>query len=758
MPNAEDVSRPNPRLDAHERVYDAFITLDAGLRCTYASDTAAQLLGIHPDEQIGHPLRAELPPGFGEPLHRACRRAAAECGPLHMEHRDLPSDRWIDIRLYPAAGGGLSLFLQDVTERKRAESWIRDQERLLAEAQQIARLGSWELTFPERGARVSSELLRIIGWDSEELVGTLDSALAFIHPDDIARVGREIAHTRARKETFEIEARILRPDGEARTMRSLGRVVRDDAGGQRLVAIAQDVTEEQAAARRLTEVEEARRQAEAEYQAIFQNATVGIYQATWEGRFLRVNPALARIGGYESPEAQTEALTNLGDQLYVHPERHEELKRLLWETSRVTDFESQVYRKDGSIIWISERARAVRNDAGEFLYYECFVEDITERKARDEAQEHALSDALARADHDPLTGLLNHRAFYKRLEAETARAAREGESLAVAVLDLDNFKFFNDVYGHAVGDEVLRKVAGRLTSLCRPYDVVARFGGDEFALLLCGIEAGDQRDIEARLRTGTAGLRFTPPNGEAAVPLSVSVGVAVFPLHSAERLEVVRIADERLRRAKSGDEADGEAARRRTGLIQSVEGFSLLDALVTAVDNKDRYTRRHSEDVMTHCLAMARALGLSQAEQDTLAVAALLHDVGKIGVPDSILRKPGRLTTEEFAAIKQHPQMGAIIVAAVPSMEHTLDSIRHHHERWDGDGYPDGLRGEDIPAHARLMAVADAFSAMTTDRPYRKSLGCVHALSVLQAGVGTQWDVVYVDALRRVLPTQVGGR
>ncbi|MDQ2688291.1 MAG: diguanylate cyclase, partial [Armatimonadota bacterium] len=706
---------------------------------------------------VGKPLGTELAPDIGEALHLACRRAITECGPLQIEYLDTPSARWLDIRLYPTADSGLSVFLQDITERKRAESRTRDQERLLAEAQQIARLGSWELTFPEGGARVSSELLRIIGWDSEELVGTLDSALAFIHPEDAGRVGREIVQARARGGSFEIEARILRPDGEARTMHSLGRVVRDSAGGQRLVAIAQDVTEEQAA-RRLAEVEEARRRAEIDYQAIFQYSTVGIFQATLEGRFLRVNPALARIGGYESPEAQTEALTNLGNQLYVHPERHEELKRLLRETGRVTGFESQVYRKDGSVIWISERARAVRNDAGEFLYYECFVEDITERKQQDEAQEHALHDALARADHDPLTGLLNHRAFYKRLEAETARAAREGESLAVAVLDLDNFKFFNDVYGHAVGDEVLKTVAGRLTALCRPYDVVARFGGDEFALLLCGIEAGDRRDIEARLRTGTAGLRFTPPNGEAAVPLSVSVGVAVFPLHSAERLEVVRIADERLRRAKTGAETDGEAARLRTGLIQSIEGFSLLDALVTAVDNKDRYTRRHSEDVMTHCLAMARALGLSQAEQDTLAVAALLHDVGKIGVPDAILRKPGRLTTEEFAAIKQHPQMGAIIVAAVPGMEPTLDAIRHHHERWDGDGYPDGLRGEAIPAHARLMAVADAFSAMTTDRPYRQSLGCAHALSVLQAGVGTQWDAAYVDALQRVLSAPTGRR
>ncbi len=175
----------------------------------------------------------------------------------------------------------------------------------------------------------------------------------------------------------------------------------------------------------------------------------------------------------------------------------------------------------------------------------------------------------------------------------------------------------------------------------------------------------------------------------------------------------------------------------------------MLNALVTAVDNKDRYTRRHSEDVLDYSLLIAEQMGLDAATRHTLQVAALLHDVGKIGVPDAVLRKPGKLTEEEYQTVQQHPLMGAVIVGAVPGFEYTLDVVRHHHERWDGEGYPFGLRGEETPFLARLVAVADAFSAMTMDRPYRKGMDQEKALSVLEAGAGTQWDPECVQALLR---------
>ena len=230
------------------------------------------------------------------------------------------------------------------------------------------------------------------------------------------------------------------------------------------------------------------------------------------------------------------------------------------------------------------------------------------------------------------------------------------------------------------------------------------------------------------------------------VPLTLSVGRAALPGDGLSRAALLDAAQARLRVAKSGGDADGEADALRRRMARSVGGFTLLDALVAAVDNKDRYTRRHSEDVLSYSLQLARALGLSESAQHDIEVAALLHDVGKIGVPDNILRKPGRLTSEEFEAVMQHPMMGAVIVGAVPGFEKTLDAIRHHHERWDGNGYPYGLKGKEIPYTARLLAVADAFSAMTADRPYRKGLARETARCILAEGAGSQWDPACVAA------------
>jgi HD-GYP domain-containing protein (c-di-GMP phosphodiesterase class II) len=247
--------------------------------------------------------------------------------------------------------------------------------------------------------------------------------------------------------------------------------------------------------------------------------------------------------------------------------------------------------------------------------------------------------------------------------------------------------------------------------------------------------------LARRLSDSLADVSYHPPGADSPIPLSLSIGAAVFPDDSPSRLDVLNLADTRLLHAKAGQGTEGERIEvLRNELISSMEGFSILNALVAAVDNKDRYTRKHSEDVVTHCLQITQTMGLSEREQFEIQVAALLHDVGKIGVSDAILRKPGKLTNQEYEAIKQHPTMGAIIVSAVPGFEFTLDAVRHHHERWDGNGYPSGLKRDETPLMARIMAVGDAFSAMTTDRTYRKGMSAEIALGVLAEGAGSQWD------------------
>ena len=433
---------------------------------------------------------------------------------------------------------------------------------------------------------------------------------------------------------------------------------------------------------------------------------------------------------------------------FLHPDDRERVHEHSAEAVKERQDYAAQYRcvwPDGSIHWMSAHGKLLLDAEGVPQRLIGVTQVIDERKRAEEEQERELTQAQELADRDPLTGLLNHRAFYKCLDEEIVCATEKGLSLAAVMLDMDSFKFFNDAYGHAVGDQVLQQVTARLQAACRPEDTLARFGGDEFALLRRESSGITVAEVEAWVQANLAGLAFLPDGQPTAIPLTVSIGAAVFPSETTDRANLLHLADERLLRSKTGASPDTQADQVRRSLTH-VDGFSMLDALVTAVDNKDRYTSRHSEDVMEYGLLIARQLGIEEADQRTVAVAALLHDVGKIGVPDFILRKPAKLTEEEFLAVKQHPQMGAVMVASVAGLEETLDAVRHHHERWDGGGYPAGLAGEDTPLIARIMAVADAYSAMTTDRPYRQGMSRKQALSLLTEGAGVQWDPKCVQA------------
>ena len=240
------------------------------------------------------------------------------------------------------------------------------------------------------------------------------------------------------------------------------------------------------------------------------------------------------------------------------------------------------------------------------------------------------------------------------------------------------------------------------------------------------------------------------------LPLTVSVGIGVAPLHGRTATELLSAVAVSLGEAKTGGGDQLVVSRLSYAELAQERWttFSILDGLVNAIDARDRYTRHHSEDVARYALFLAREVGLDQAQQAALHSASLLHDVGKIAVPDDILRKPGHLTPEEMEVVKQHVELGGMLVRDLASAEVVADGVRHHHERWDGSGYPDGLAGEEISLFARIIAVADAFSAMTTSRPYRHALTTGVALERLSAAAGTQLDPRLVDVFVLAMETQ----
>ena len=354
-------------------------------------------------------------------------------------------------------------------------------------------------------------------------------------------------------------------------------------------------------------------------------------------------------------------------------------------------------------------------------------------------QQRQLVEATRR---DALTGMLNHGAIVANLAVAVEEArARDGE-LAVALLDVDNFRLLNDTHGHPAGDDVLQRVAAVLTDA--PIAQVARYGPDEFLLIWSPASVADAEAGLAALRGRLAeiAVRF----GESEnLPVSVSIGIAGFPAHAASVSELLSAATVALQEAKASG-GDGVRVAQRAEQRTASSSFDVLQGLVIAVDTKDRYTKRHSEDVARYAVFLAQRLGLDEETLATIRTSGLLHDVGKIGIPDTLLRKPGKLTADEFDVFRQHVALGDSIVRDMPNLELVRAGIRHHHERWDGRGYLEGLSGEAIPLIGRIMAVADAFSAMTTTRPYRKALPIEEALKRLGDAAGTQLQEDLVKA------------
>jgi diguanylate cyclase (GGDEF)-like protein len=365
----------------------------------------------------------------------------------------------------------------------------------------------------------------------------------------------------------------------------------------------------------------------------------------------------------------------------------------------------------------------------------------------------SLANAEQRAALDPLTGLDNHRTFHEALRREVEDATREGRDLALVLMDIDHFKQVNDTYGHQAGDRVLVDVAARLREAARDGDVVARIGGEEFGWILRGTEAAGALVAAERAREAISA------EIDAVGMLTVSAGVCDLAA-ARDANELFELADGALYWAKAHgrdiairyapDVVTDLSAQERAERLERVRALAGLRALARAVDAKDHSTRRHSERVAHVAVQLATAAGWQVSRAARLHEAGLLHDVGKIGVPDAVLFKPGRLTPEEYEQVKQHAPLGANIAAEVLDDEQ-VEWIRHHHERWDGTGYPDGLSGEQPGDGAQILALADAWDVMTSLRSYKSPLAMGAALEECRALAGRQFAPWTVDALERLV-------
>jgi diguanylate cyclase (GGDEF)-like protein/putative nucleotidyltransferase with HDIG domain len=383
---------------------------------------------------------------------------------------------------------------------------------------------------------------------------------------------------------------------------------------------------------------------------------------------------------------------------------------------------------------------------------------------------------------DGLTGLPNHRAVVEQLGKEMDRARRYGRPFSLLFFDADRFKHVNDTYGHAAGDAVLRQIGEQGASILRGGDTLGRFGGEEFVLLLPEVDAEEARSVAERIRAAIANKPIILTENTESLNVTVSIGVATYPTDTDQEQNLLQLADQAMYMAKRLGRNQIRTASEALHMSADVELIALLQndeqheaqerdritperirenytvkiicSLMALLERRDHGMSQHAYAVSDLATAVAAMMGQDANQISRIGMAALLHDIGKIAIPDMLLQKSGRLVPHERALLREHAELGAQILEACPFLHDLMPAVCHHHEYWDGNGYPDQLAHEDIPLAARIIAVAEAYDAMIHDHPYQASRSSAEAMQEVWRCSGTQFDPEVVRLFPLVLTDQ----
>ena len=405
-------------------------------------------------------------------------------------------------------------------------------------------------------------------------------------------------------------------------------------------------------------------------------------------------------------------------------------------------------------------------------------------------QNKELSNKVLLNTHtDALTNLNNHRRLQEILVQEIDKAKRTDTKMSVVIFDINNISQINMDFGAAKGDEIIKLVSDKISQNIRTNDSAGRYGGDEIAVILPDTDSADAKYL-AEYLTYTLSCCLVDGVG----PIKVSVGISTFPKSSIDPEKLWILAEQAMYISKSKGYKNGMStivcsedfdfwddmalssfasviAKRHSQIginfdeelvakfhneeiISQNHLIEVVTSLASAIDAKDEYTKGHSTSVSRYSEALARSLNLPEKDVERIKLGALLHDIGKIGIPENVLKKPSKLDDNEWEVMKQHPSIGAeMVLMPNESLHDLIPIVKYHHEHWDGSGYPEKLKGEEIPLAARIVSVADAYHALISDRPYRKGLSVEKACEILKLGAGIQWDKRLVDEFINIAPS-----
>lgn len=561
--------------------------------------------------------------------------------------------------------------------------------------------------------------------------------------------------------SHEAETVIWSKDGSKKTLvvsTSLIRYKNQDM----FLSVWRDVTEHK-------RLQDALQYSETRFRRLFEAAQDGILILDAEtGQIHEVNKFLIELLGYSREEFLGKKLWEIG--AFIDIEKSKTIFRELQTTGYVRYEDLPLRTKDGRLINVEFISNMYEVDHLKVI--QCNIRDITVRRDLELERVEFNKKLEEMALKDSHTGLYNHHYLKEALGANFSKAEREGGLLSVIMMDLDYFKSINDVYGHVFGDLILKQFGAWLIETIRPYDVAIRYGGEEFLIISPGTCRNGALILANRILDKIRVLDFGDKG--RSIKLKLSLAVAAYPEDDVYNdIELLSLADQILNKAKENGgnrvcsylniQEQGKKTSELSDVHSLKDKINKLNLRVTqslveetfafakAIEQKDHYTGEHSERTVHYAVGIARKLNLPQEMIELIEQATMLHDLGKVGISEQILHKEAKLTIAEFEEIKKHPQIGVDIIRPIHSLHPIIPALLYHHERWDGKGYPYGFKKERIPLIARIIAIADEYEALVSNRPYREAYSKEEAIGIVKKASGIKFDPNLVESFLKVL-------
>ncbi len=716
--------------------------LGANGRWFYVSPQIESLLGFTPEEWLADPglWFRQIHPEDRDRQQALEEQAWARGEPFDAEYRIFTKDGstiWIrdTALIIPPQNDGAPIVqgtLIDVTERKRTEEALRQSE-----------------AFTKSIVENEPECVKIVG-PGGILQYMNPAGLAMIEADDLDSViGKSIYPIVAaedRQAFIELTERVLRGEqgnlqfqitglkGARRWMDTRAVPLYDDLGNvSALLSLTRDVTERKQA-------EDAARASEEKYRSIFENAIEGIYQSAPGGRFQTVNPAFAHMLGYDSPQDMIASITDIASQVYRDPSQRADFIRQLEEQGSLSGFEYQMRRRDGAFIWVSENTRLARDADGNVLYYEGIVEDITSRKRSEERIQTQLNQLNAL--HIVESAVTSNADLRATLDVILREVSAQLQADAACVLLFNKISHTLDfTAGRGFNSKAVQH-----TKLGAGQGYAGRAILERRTVHIPDLSKTDNTQLlDSLIRIGE---NFAAYVGSPLIAKGQVVGILEIFQRSPLTPDpdwfdfLALIADQA---ALAIENAQLFENLQRSNFELTLAYDATIEGWSRALDLRDRETEGHTRRVTDLTVRLARQMGVPDADILHIRRGALLHDIGKMGIPDSILHKPDALTPAEWDVMRQHTNHARQMLTPIAYLRQALDIPLHHHEKWDGSGYPEGLKGEQIPLAARIFAVVDVWDALTSDRSYRAAWSKEDALAYIRAESGRHFDPGVVE-------------